>query len=689
MKMTQHGSFDESLESKIREDLLAEFTENDSDAVDFAACQRPDGSIYGIPDGKQCKKGKKVKPSQRINKAFLRRSPAKLQAYLRSRNLYPYQRKAIEAELKRRGIGETAAIRERAQKPGSEGVKGRKALGEKLKQKAAEKRRKKEEKKTPSLQINKQFLLRSTTQKLNQYLRDRKLYKYQREKIEAELRRRGYDAGKSVSKKPTKATREKPSMQVNKRFLQEENTQKLQEYLNNRKLYKYQKEKIEAELKRRSGAKKQDDTKELLNKAIRPGATGREARLELGVRIREREAKRAEREKDPKVKALLRDIDKQLDMIPKRRQETIYQRPDNKKFLDSVERNLLAKRDKILDGKIKPPSKIKKPYGLDSSAGVIVNKKLLRQDTSVLQEILRKRSLNSNQRAKIEEEVAGRGETPASAKKPQRNLAAKAKGAGWVVTEGVKGYNPIDAYNRKDNVILGEGAMGKAFRTKGPPPGVVKQGAIGEFEVKAWQALQNTGRVPEFHGAVVSKNMKELDSGFGGHVKEARGYLGLGEAKGRTLSMQRFDNDQKRDMIDEYIRARKDIHKAGVAHNDMHGGNFYYDQTTKKAQLIDFGLAQVSPKAALMEALGTNQGDWQSERIFAQYMPRGDEPQLYNRFRRNQRRVLNELENEGFDTGVILGMGIRTRIEDIDRVFESELSDSRARQLIDQLYEGV
>lgn len=31
-----------------------------SEAYDFARCQRPDGSFYPIPDGKQCRKGKKA-----------------------------------------------------------------------------------------------------------------------------------------------------------------------------------------------------------------------------------------------------------------------------------------------------------------------------------------------------------------------------------------------------------------------------------------------------------------------------------------------------------------------------------------------------------------------------------------------------------------------------------------------------
>lgn len=34
-----------------------------AEAYDFARCQRPDGSFYGIPDGKLCKKGKKAAPA--------------------------------------------------------------------------------------------------------------------------------------------------------------------------------------------------------------------------------------------------------------------------------------------------------------------------------------------------------------------------------------------------------------------------------------------------------------------------------------------------------------------------------------------------------------------------------------------------------------------------------------------------
>ena len=89
-----------------------------------------------------------------------------------------------------------------------------------------------------------------------------------------------------------------------------------------------------------------------------------------------------------------------------------------------------------------------------------------------------------------------------------------------------------------------------------------------------------------------------------------------------------------------------------------------------------------------MEALTTKQGDWQSEGFIERYMPRGDEPVAYNRFRRNQRSVLRQLEDEGIDTGHLLGMGIRNKPEHIDRVLEG-MSETAAQSYIKALYDGV
>jgi hypothetical protein len=496
-KMSQHGGFDSAIEKLVRDELSVEFSEDSSwadevgewnvgdfgevmDGLDFAACQRPDGSVYGIAGGFQCRKG----------------TPT--------------------------------AVREKPVRAGARGA--------------------------------------------------------------------GAD----------------PSRQINKRFLREVTTQKLQQYLNERKLYGYQRKVIEAELKRREQG---GDQKIVLKSA--PGES-------------------------TQVRALI-----------------------NKKLTSET------------------------PYGLDKDLGVMVNKKLLAQDTAILQRILRERSLNPNQRARVEEEVAGRGESPASAQAPPKRGALGQKGSTKI--EGVPGYDAAAVYKRPDNEKLGEGAMGAAYRTKGPPPGVVKEGAIGEQEAAAWQRLQGSGRVPEFHGAVVSTKMKVVEGGLGGHVREGRGFLGMGEAQGKPAAQLYLDRENQQKLVDEYVRTRRDIHLRGVAHNDMHGGNFFFDMKTGKGQLVDFGLAQVSYKAALVEAISTFEGDWQAETFLTRRggvlgAPGATTP--LDRLEKGIERAERLLQRRGINPVAIHRAGIRTPQDKIDQIL-GPMTEDQAKATIEYLYDGV
>ena len=57
-------------------------------------------------------------------------------------------------------------------------------------------------------------------------------------------------------------------------------------------------------------------------------------------------------------------------------------------------------------------------------------------------------------------------------------------------------------------------------------------------------------------------------------------------------------------MIEQLWRTRADMHRAGIAHNDMHGDNIFWDEENETASVIDMGMGQNHPVAALMEALG-------------------------------------------------------------------------------------
>lgn len=746
-KLSQHGSFDDSLEASVREQLLEEFSEwsiddfgEVMDGFDFAACQRPDGSVYGIAAGANCRKGSpiSVRPGDKHRDIMRKgqRAGLKVRSILEENDRLRADKgvKVVRGEKAIQSLARRLNQRMgHGQKP--DVVKGVKSVDDALKviqakgadpsvmrRKAIERadaraKARKEAKAagTPSKQASQAMrdLVKAGDQ-LNPNAAQSAANRLQAAKkvmaadalikgrppaqegvlkMAVVIAKKSGDAAKIAQAakalrdfrkgaKPNQGA-EKPSQQVNKKFLRERTTQKLQAYLDNRKLYPYQRKAIEAELAKRAQAGRGIEPK----KSVKP---------DLRAQVKAR-------------KAAIDDLDKQIAQIAKRRQEPLYQQTANKAFLDSVEKGLIRRRGDIVAGRApvagsstqvralirKPATAGPKPYGLDKDLGVIVNKKLLGQDTAVLQRILQERSLNPRQRARIAEEVVGRGESPASGRRAgpgaAKTIDAAAKG-GWTITQAVKGYDPIEVFNNPNNKLIGKGGMGQAFSTDGPPPGIIKRGKIGEHEVEVWQKLQGTGRVPEIHGAAVSKGMKEIGAGYGGHVREANGYLGLGMAKGQTVSSLNRqgnpDRDTRQNVVNEYIRARKDIHLAGVAHNDMHAQNIFYDRTTGKAQLIDFGLAQPTYKAALMEALNTNRGDWQAERFLRNYKQSGDSPEALMRLSANQARVATKMQREGININKVYDMGIRNKPEHIDRVLNN-MSEAAAEAYLKVLYDGV
>jgi len=248
---------------------------------------------------------------------------------------------------------------------------------------------------------------------------------------------------------------------------------------------------------------------------------------------------------------------------------------------------------------------------------------------------------------------------------------------------GVKGYNANSEYS-KPGKVLGKGAMGEVKETNGPPPGVVKKGMIGQNEVAALKRLEDTGITPKFHGGAVTGKERKVSGGLGGHVTEQRGIIGMSKVDGVPYSTARvgMTKAQREQALDEYIRVRREIHTRGVAHNDMHSGNYFYDKKTGKGGLVDFGLSQISPRAALVEAVGTTNGrDWQASGL----SPTGTKTQTAERLVQNIRNVKAELRLRGIDDLPV----IRSNDKTLDSVFGGKVSDKDAERLIQMVYDGI
>lgn len=222
--------------------------------------------------------------------------------------------------------------------------------------------------------------------------------------------------------------------------------------------------------------------------------------------------------------------------------------------------------------------------------------------------------------------------------------------------------------------------MGEVRRDSGPPPSIIKKGQIGENEFEAMRILEGTGIAPKLIAHTDLKDIKVLNKMiWGNHVSAGNAILQMSEAKGSPLDSQTLSQKQKTEQVDSLLLARSELHKRGVAHNDCHSGNVFYDPKSKKTMIVDYGLSQVGPRFALVEALLTNR-DSGSKTSFGEG---AQESPAYQTFQRNWKSVVSKL-NFGPDDSV----EIRSREQDLPPAIRN-LSDSQAMALIQKLYEGV
>lgn len=306
---------------------------------------------------------------------------------------------------------------------------------------------------------------------------------------------------------------------------------------------------------------------------------------------------------------------------------------------------------------------------------------------------------------------------PTEAKKvapatPQPKLTS---GSEFPKVTGKRGYDPVKKFDSPDSKVMGKGGMGEVKETDGHPPGVVKKGSIGEYEAKALKVLEKTGVAPTLYGQKLIEKPGELEYGLGTHVKAATGYLGMSKVPGKPSESQmenlsyyrREDRSKMEDMANAYLSTRATIHREGVAHNDLHAGNFFYDPDSKKGYLIDFGLSQINPRAALMEGLGlgykdpsassrawyeaptaiSTKGDWQGIAIRKKLEMDDTMPKNYRTYLENRQRVLTilRLRNPAALKEIQDG-GIRMNNAALDK---SGLTEQQAKDYINMLYEGI
>lgn len=218
-----------------------------------------------------------------------------------------------------------------------------------------------------------------------------------------------------------------------------------------------------------------------------------------------------------------------------------------------------------------------------------------------------------------------------------------------------------------------------------PPEVGVKVGKIGPNEVQALKIVGQNDLGPQLIAAKVSPTVKLTGRG---KFESSNGAIAMTKVAGKpyALSGEAINGYPKSEMAWE---AMARLHKLGIAHNDLHGRNIFINAGVYQppvARIIDFGLAQLSSKAALAEVLGIFSG---TNKQFAASTNRGHAQTV----RANRTYIEQLLRHEmGFSSSEvykILEGGIRKKNKFFEAGAWGKLTEDQAKDLINDLYEGV
>lgn len=123
-----------------------------------------------------------------------------------------------------------------------------------------------------------------------------------------------------------------------------------------------------------------------------------------------------------------------------------------------------------------------------------------------------------------------------------------------------------------EDKYIGGGAYGQVYESNDPNI-VIKKGIIGEDEVRIANKLKDIGyqNSPKIVAVGDRKIAMEKISG---------------------LPLKRVAKDKQQLIKSKVLEAAKQLGELGISHNDLHWGNFIYNEDEDKVYIIDYGLAE-------------------------------------------------------------------------------------------------
>jgi hypothetical protein len=265
---------------------------------------------------------------------------------------------------------------------------------------------------------------------------------------------------------------------------------------------------------------------------------------------------------------------------------------------------------------------------------------------------------------------------------------------------------------------LGQGAFGTVVLN--PDGTVIKRGIISDTEAALIKKAGEAGVSPKLIAAQIGPRNNTPTSA---PVKLHDGRIAMSKADGEKVEVVAGKTFNGVTAADAFWRARGDLHKIGIAHNDMHTDNILVDKGGK-GTVIDLGFAQDSRKAALSEALGAfkppsagtaipgvgkQKGDWQVR----QWNGNGsfrlkdvemqgvnskaagkllqEAPYLHRLYTQNLPKVFAEMKKMGYNDDEIKTIaitGIKNQLDAYEKGPWAKMTDADAQKLTNILYDG-
>ena len=283
--------------------------------------------------------------------------------------------------------------------------------------------------------------------------------------------------------------------------------------------------------------------------------------------------------------------------------------------------------------------------------------------------------------------------------------------------DGDKSFDKWDETSGSGAKKLGQGAFGTVMKS---PDGkyAVKRGDVSDTEARLIQKLGEQDLGPKLIAADADGPGLRSTPGVDGR----RGRIAMSVVSGSPIGSKKPDAlIGGVQVADAYWTARANLHRMGIAHNDMHTDNVLIDRKGK-GRFVDMGLAQDNPKAALSEAMGMfdrmpsggfdngNGGDWQVKRWkniggrFIRVLEYGknakqkdlEEAQknfpALSRVVANKQSAMDKLASYGLNNQEIANVmthGIRRRPASYNNGAWAKLTDQQALSVIDTLYQGI